>query len=110
MYLFEDGELKNRGKFGGFDILIQVINDEIVLATGTKLLIILDENFDHKKIFNGEDIKNLKTDDYPDSFSGNETFIAVSVGTKVRCYRRNGDTESFVRHIFYFLIKKLSGL
>ena len=110
VYLFENGELKKSRKFEGFSFGVQFINEEIVLATETKLLSILDENLDRKKTFNGEDIENLETDGYPDSFSGNKTFIAVGLRTKVRYYRRNGDTESFVRHIFYFLIKKLSGL
>ena len=112
MSLFVNGELRKTKKFEEGSLpLIQVVNDEIVLAEGELNLTILNENLETKKIFkykmygnesDSSDSSGSSTmsDDgvyYPDSISGNETFIAVAKNYKAFFYRRLGGNEPKVR-------------
>ena len=95
-----DGELKKTEKFKGKVPLVDFINGEIVVATTSGKLKILNENLDVKKEFSAGAVIQTNA---PTSLSGNETFIAVGSYTGVvRYYEKNGDKNPTVRYKFKF--------
>ena len=67
--------------------MVTNISGEVVVASNTGCLNVLDDDLDIRKKFAG-------IDNQPESISGNTTFIAVgdSAGV-VRFYERHGDKE-----------------
>ena len=71
--------------------MVKFINGEIVVASRKGNLVVLNENLEIVKKFDG-------TDKDPQSISGNATFIAFGdYAGVVRYYKRDGDKKPEVR-------------
>ena len=97
--LFIDGEQKKIKKVGSAR-LVDFINDEVVVATRSGKLTILNENLDINKEFTAGAVTDNSD---PRSLSGNQTFIAVgNYAGVVRFYERIGEQIPMVRYKFKF--------
>ena len=74
--------------------MVRFINDEVVVASRQGSLVVLNDNLEIIKTFDGKFTSNQQ----PRSISGNSKFIAVGdgVGT-VRYYKRDGERQPQVR-------------